>query len=308
MPRYLFGPVPSRRLGRSLGLDLVPFKTCTFDCIYCQLGRTTNKTIERTDYVPVAEVLSELEEALKDEPPPDYITLSGSGEPTLHSQFEEIIAKAKEMSSVPVALLTNGSLFFQKDVRKGALRADLVLPSLDAGDETLFRYVNRPHGELSFDEIVEGLIKFRQIYSGSIWLEVFLLSGINAEPAEALQIRKLADLIKADRIQLNTAVRPTAEDYACIVKEEKMRTLLEFFGPRAEIIADYPGLGEGGAAATTTDLLELLARRPCTLDDIAAGLSIHRNEAVKFLNALEKENKIISKRRGNKVYYRKVNK
>ncbi|MBN2512679.1 MAG: radical SAM protein, partial [Sedimentisphaerales bacterium] len=152
---YIFGPVPSRRLGRSLGVDLVPFKTCSYDCIYCQLGRTTNKTLERKEWLPLAEITDQLKQKLYLKP--DYITLSGSGEPTLFSRCRDLIGKIKESTDVPVAVLTNGSLLWMPEVRESLLEADLVIPSLDAGSERLFQYVNRPHPDISFDKMLEGL-------------------------------------------------------------------------------------------------------------------------------------------------------
>ena len=148
----VFGPVPSRRLGRSLGVDVVPFKTCTYDCIYCQLGRTTCKTVERKAWVPLEDVLDEVKEKLSTRP--DYITLSGSGEPTLFSPLGDLIVGIKSMTGIPVALLTNGSLLWQADVREAIRDVDLLIPSLDAGDEAMFRRVNRPHGGLSFEQML----------------------------------------------------------------------------------------------------------------------------------------------------------
>ncbi|MCK4583355.1 radical SAM protein, partial [Candidatus Bathyarchaeota archaeon] len=161
---YIFGPVPSRRLGRSLGVDLVPFKTCTCDCIYCQLGRTTNKTIERKEWVPTDSVIEQFKEKLDSNP--DYITLSGSGEPTLFSQLEELISRIKDITDIPVAVLTNGSLLWLPEVRRTLKPADLVVPSLDAGSNQIFQYVNRPHHDITFSKMLEGLVKFRDEYDG----------------------------------------------------------------------------------------------------------------------------------------------
>jgi wyosine [tRNA(Phe)-imidazoG37] synthetase (radical SAM superfamily) len=165
MSSQIFGPVPSRRLGRSLGVDLVPLKTCTYDCIYCQLGRTTCKTMERKEWVPLDGVLESLKEKLSSKP--DYITLSGSGEPTLYSRIDKLIDQIKAMTDVPVAVLTNGSLLSHEDVRKQLMAADLVIPSLDAGDEAMFRLINRPHEEISFPQMLDGLIDFAAIFAES---------------------------------------------------------------------------------------------------------------------------------------------
>ncbi|NQT19895.1 MAG: radical SAM protein, partial [Planctomycetes bacterium] len=156
MSKYIFGPVPSRRLGRSLGVDVVPLKTCSYDCIYCQLGNTTCKTVERKEWVPLDDVVLELKDRLSSRP--DYITLSGSGEPTLYSRVAELIDRIKVMTDVPVAVLTNGSLLWQEEVRRQLMKADLVIPSLDAGDEVMFRLVNRPHEDVSFERMLAGLV------------------------------------------------------------------------------------------------------------------------------------------------------
>jgi wyosine [tRNA(Phe)-imidazoG37] synthetase (radical SAM superfamily) len=166
-PKYIFGPVPSRRLGRSLGVDLVPYKTCTFDCIYCDLGRTTHKTVSRQSYVPPEEIQGELELYLSVlDKKPDYITLSGSGEPTLNTNVGEIIRKIKKITSTPAAVLTNGSLLSMDGVREDLSEADVVLPSLDAITPALFEYINRPHPSLGIEDIISGLIQFRKQYQG----------------------------------------------------------------------------------------------------------------------------------------------
>ncbi len=303
MASYIFGPVPSRRLGRSLGVDLVPFKTCTYDCVYCQLGRTTCKTVERKEWVPLDEVVGQLKEKLPTSP--DYITLSGSGEPTLFSRLGELIAAIKGMTDIPVAVLTNGSLLGVRDVKDGILDADLVIPSLDAGDETLFRHVNRPHDDISFGNMVDGLVRFRQAYAGEYWLEVFLLGGVTAFPAEAEKIAKLVERIGPDQVHLNTVTRPPAEDFALPVSKETMLRLADAFGGRAEVIADYRGTHKRAEfTARRGDVLNLLRRRPCTIDDIASGLRLHRNEVVKYIEELSAEGKITSERRDLRLYYR----
>ena len=188
---YIYGPVPSRRLGRSLGIDFVPFKTCTYDCIYCQLGRTTNKTTQREAWLSAEIIIDQLKNKLHTKP--DYITLSGSGEPTLFSTIGEIICRIKEITDIPVAVLTNGSLLWLPEVRNSLMAADLVLPLLDAGSDQLFRYINRPHRDISFNRMPEGLVKFRDEYSGKYWLEVFLLSGVTTVEAH---INMLAHCIR----------------------------------------------------------------------------------------------------------------
>ena len=302
MSQHVFGPVPSRRLGRSLGVDLVPFKVCTYDCIYCQLGRTTCKTTERKEWVPLNEVCASLRDTLDTKP--DFITLSGSGEPTLFSRPGELIRSIKDLTDVPVAVLTNGSLLSVPEVRAGLLEADLVVPSLDAGNERLFRIVNRPHEDIAFDRMAEGLIAFRQEYGGRYWLEVLLLGGITAIPAEVEQIADIAAKIGPDRVHLNTATRPPAEKSAIAVQKAELERLAAAFGGTATVVADYPATAQQGEfAARREDVLNLLRRRPCTVDDIAGGLGLHRNEVVKYVQELVDERLLSTSTSDGRVYY-----
>jgi len=302
MPSYIFGPVPSRRLGRSLGVDLVPFKTCTYDCIYCQLGRTTRKTTDRKEWIPLKDILRQLRDKLPTKP--DYITLSGSGEPTLYSRIGELIAEIKTLTEVPVAVLTNGSLFRDPEVRSALLEADLVAPSLDAGSETLFRYVNRPHEDISFDKLVEGLLRFRYEYSGRYWLEVFLL-GATTPMNEINKLVEITRRINPDRVQLNTVTRPPAEEFATPIPNEMMPHFAELFGDSAEVIADYRGIHrQKQFSALREDILDLLRRRPCSVDDIAQGLGMHRNEVVKYLTELTGEGKLGYELCKGRLYYK----
>ena len=182
---YVYGPVPSRRLGRSLGVDLVPYKVCSYDCIYCQLGRTKNKTIERKPYIPGATILDQVRQKLQEGVSADYITVAGSGEPTLNSEIGRLIHDIKKHTEIPVAVLTNSSLLGDSRVREAIVEADVVLPSLDAYDQKAFEAINRPHPEIPFEAMVEGLMAFRKAYGGEIWLEVFVLDGINATETDA---------------------------------------------------------------------------------------------------------------------------
>ena len=285
MNSHVFGPVPSRRLGRSLGIDLVPFKTCTYDCIYCQLGRTTNKTIERQEWVPLDEVTEELKDklALK----PDYITLSGSGEPTLYSRIGELIERIRTMTDIPIAVLTNGSLLWQYEVRGQLMDAHLVIPSLDTGDRSMFNAVNRPHPNISFKRMVEGLIIFREQYIGEYWLEVFLLAGYTALSTEVQKINECVERIGPDRVQVNTVTRPPAEDYAQTVDRRRLDVLAALLDSPTEVIADFRGVHlEPDFAATRETVLQMLRRRPCSIEDISQGLGIHRNETVKYIEEL----------------------
>jgi wyosine [tRNA(Phe)-imidazoG37] synthetase (radical SAM superfamily) len=301
--KYLFGPVPSRRFGRSLGVDLTPYKTCSLDCVFCQLGRTTNKTIERRDYVRMEEVLDELTEWFETDGEADYVTLSGSGEPTLHARFGEVLALVREKSDIPSLLLTNGTLLHLSEVREAAALADIVKVSLSAWDQASFGWVNRPHADLRFETLVSGQKAFRKAYNGQLWMEVFLVSGMNAMPGDVTRIAALAEEIGPDRIQLNTAIRPAAEDFAVPVSRERMEELTTLFHPQAEIIADFSKQKDLKLRANKESVLSMLRRRPCTADQIAAGFGMHLNEVSKYLGNLLRTKEIRTERKGGTVYY-----
>ena len=304
---HVFGPVPSRRLGRSLGVDLVPFKTCTYDCVYCQLGRTTNKTICRREYVPLGEVLGDLERALAAGPPPDCITLAGSGEPTLFRPLDELLAGIKQITDVPVVILTNGSLLWDPQVRAELALADVVMPSLDAGDDELFQRVNRPHPEVTFERMVEGLIACRREFFGAYWLEIMLLAGLTEKPEALRRLMALVEQIKPDRVYLNTAVRPPAESWVKAVPEEAMKVCAAALGPQCEIITDGVSSPEAaGTVGAEERVLALLRRRPCRLEDLSAGLGSHRNEVLKYLGHLLQAGQISSQVLGEQTYYMAV--
>lgn len=301
---YVFGPVPSRRLGRSLGIDLVPYKTCSYDCIYCQLGRTVEKTLTRKEYVPLEAILDETAQRLAEEVEPDYITLSGSGEPTLYSRLDELVAGIRRLTRTPVAVLTNGSLLWIPEVRRGLLEADVVIPSLDAGCEEVFQKVNRPHPDLDFAEVLSGMVSFRREFQGQIWLEVFLLKRITADRAQAGRMARLAEQLKPDRIQLNTVLRPPAEKSALAVDSTTMHSLATIFGDHAEVISSAPESEHGSTAeAGEAVIMELLRRRPCTIQDVSLGLGIPAAEAAKRLEILKRDGEILIRRRAGKVFY-----
>ncbi len=212
MYKHLFGPVPSRRLGMSLGVDMVPRKVCSLDCVYCEVGRTTLLTTERKEYVAEREIKEELNDFFSRHPDPEIITFSGYGEPTLNSAIAGVIDFLKEKKpQLPIAILSNGTLMGDPAVRKAILRADIVLPSLDAATEEVFRKINRPAGALDLQGYIQGLADFRKEFSGKIWLEVFILPGFNDHKAELDALKKAILKIKPDSVQLNTLDRPGTE-------------------------------------------------------------------------------------------------
>ncbi len=303
----VFGPVPSRRLGFSLGIDTVPYKTCSLDCIYCQVGRTTNKTIERKEYISCDDILPEIEKILlKQKERIDYITFSGSGEPTLNSRMKTMINSIKKLASIPIAVLTNGTLLFQPETREELMEADLVIPSLDAVSEEVFKKVNRPHHSLRIDKIIDGLSDFSQEFKGKIWLEIMIVKGTNDSPQEIKRMAGAIETIELDKIQLNTVVRPPAEEFAQPVNLENLKKIKRTLGEKCEIIAGFERPNqEFYSEDIQKGILTMVKRRPVTLLDISRSSGIHQNEAIKYLNILEKEDQISTKVYREKRYYYK---
>jgi len=305
----VFGPVPSRRLGMSLGIDLIPYKTCSYDCIYCELGKTTHKTTIRKEYVSKDLIIKQLEDYLPLlDFPPDYITISGSGEPTLNSKIGEVIAEIKHITSIPLAVITNSSLLFLDQVKEDLLTADIVLPSLDAVRPLIFKYVNRPEASLDINEVIKSLIDFRKVFSGQIWLEILFCRVINDDHAEVERIREKIEDIKPDKVQLNTVVCPSSEDFAYPLNGEQLTSIKEMLGAKAEVIADIVPSEKGTHFADNEEkIINLIARRPCTCDDICNALELHTNETLKYLDKLKKEGRVHYKLHHRCVYYHVVN-
>lgn len=303
--RYLYGPVPSRRLGRSLGIDLVPHKICTYDCIYCQIGKTTDKTLVRKEYVPVKEILEEVRRFLKEETSSiDHLSLSGSGEPTLHSQIRSVIEGIKTITSIPVAVITNGSLLYEEEVRQDLLHADIVLPSLDAVSSEVFMRINRPRPGFSIEKVIEGLVEFRKVYKGQIWLEILFCKGVNDSKEELLRMKKAVDRIQPDRIHLNTVVRPPSEKWAAPLSQKEMEEIQVYFGEKASIITEFdrhPSSISG--RDIKEEILEILKRRPLSLSDLSKGMGIPQNQLDQYIEPLIRAGKIYSRIFGNSVYY-----
>ena len=304
--KYIFGPVPSRRLGFSLGVDIIPYKTCSFDCIYCELGKTLCKTIEAVDQVGPEAVLGELRTFL-DQPSStiDFITVSGSGEPTLHPDLGVIIQEIKKMAKRPVALITNASLLFRDEVLKQVLEADIIVPSLDAVDSATFETVNKPHPDLTLDDLLTGLKNLGRHRQKRIWLEILLLKGINDAPGQIEQFRRLVQIIDPEKIQLNTVVRPPVEDYALPVEEGRLREIQKMFGPKAEVIG-HPSKdrSQPEGSMIEAEIRAMVARRPCTAEDIAQCLGLPLEKTMRFLNDLEHQNKIRLEQFNRKDFYR----
>lgn len=301
---HLYGPVPSRRLGYSLGVDLLPLKTCSMDCVYCQLGRNSRLTIGRKSFVPVEDVLAEIEDVLRSGRRVDAITFSGSGEPTLHPGLGRLIREIKRRTPVPVIVLTNSSLMTRPLVRKALAAADIVVPSLDAATETGFRKVNRPHPALSAARIIAGLAAFRKEYRGLIWLEVLLVKGLNDGPADLRALKRAVARIKPDRVQLNTVVRPPAESFARPLAPEELEKIRTFLGGTAEIIAAFGKRSRGPEPEDLASrILDFFRRRPETAEAVARSLGVSARLIRSVCRELERSGKIRPVRHAGRIFY-----
>jgi len=309
--KHIFGPVPSRRLGASLGIDIIPDKTCSYDCVYCQLGRTTNKTIERKEYVQNDAIIVELKSLLSTLESPrkaiDYITFSGSGEPTLNSAIGNLSREFKIITDIPIAVLTNGSLLYREDVRDALSNADLVVPSLDAVTEEVFQKVNRPHPSLTIEKVIDGIKEFSNSFNGEIWLEIMLVKGINDGQEEIERMAEVAADMNLAKIQLNTVIRPPTEKFALPLNAEEMQQIKEKMGEKAEVIAHFDRNKEKiYKGDVETEILAMLQRRPCTVLDISKALSLHINEVIKYIEQMQKNNSVKSVTQQNEVYYQVI--
>ena len=302
---HVFGPVPSRRLGFSLGIDPIAPKTCTMDCVYCELGRTTDRTVSRACFVDLDEILRELETRLEECPRLDFVTVSGSGEPTLSADLGKLIDGIRRLCEAPVAVLTNGSLFGDPDVRAELARAAIVAPSLDAVSPGAFQKVNRPHPSLDPAAIARSIAEFTRGFSGEVWLESLFVSGLNDDPGEVEGIARAIEAIGPDRVHVNTIVRPSAHPDARPVEAARLAEIARRLGPRAEIIASPADRAQPPARGDVAELIVAMAeRRPVTVGDVAMAIGTSLADAAKYLSALTEDGRLELVRHGGTLYYR----
>ncbi|MBC8208221.1 MAG: radical SAM protein [Desulfobulbaceae bacterium] len=316
--KYLFGPVYSRRLGHSLGIDLLPPKICTFNCVYCEVGPTTEATCERREYVPTEEIIAEIDEVLASQAggkPIDVFTLTAMGEPTLHSGLGAIIDHIKANSDKPVAVLTNGTLFFDPQVRRDLQNADIVIPSLDSARQESFERVNQPAVCIKLAEVIEGLICFRKEFYGKIWLEILLVRGMNDSLLDLQALRDVVARINPERIQLNTVARPPMDSTAGPVTQAKMNEaqdiLSEQYQGQIDILVDFQGTNmmkgsrkEELLDELANDIEAMLQRRPCTIEEIDKALDIRNRERTKkCIDMLVSAGRIEKRIHNNREFY-----
>lgn len=311
MEKFIFGPVPSRRLGISLGVDIVPYKTCTLDCIYCECGKTTDLTVERKSFIDPEIVLKQLYQAVNSDKHLDHITFSGSGEPSLNKDLGFFIDKIKSVTDVPVAVITNGTLLFREEVRRELRKADLVLPSLDVATSESFRRLNRPHPGLDLEKVMAGLIEFRKVYSGKIWLEVFIAGNINDNEQDLTGLYKQIRMIRPDKVQLNSLDRPPAYEGVQPAAIEVLEDIVKQWKDLpVEIIRRIKNREEISSFNLNLEnsILNTIKRRPLTIDDLCSVSGRNRLELFKYIDVLEKEEKVFEKIVGDKIFYASMNK
>jgi len=303
--RFVYGPVASRRLGFSLGVDIIPFKTCTLDCVYCQLGSTHRTTVRRRSFFPPRRILAQVRAAVRSGQRIDAITFSGSGEPTLNKDIGRLIRSIKRMTRIPVVVLTNGTLLSRRDVRRDLAAADIIVPSLDAVPARLFRRVNRPHASLVNEKVIDALARFRDDYAGEIRLEIMLVRGVNDSPAAVRALKAAIARVRPDRIDLNTVVRPPAERGVKPLDAAALDRIRRTLGPRAKPVASFAGKKQVPAAAGALEaaVLATVRRRPQTTNDIAVALGRHRDEVLKALTALLRRRRLRRIVHGGRSYF-----
>ena len=305
MYRHIYGPIMSRRLGVSLGIDMVPPKVCSLDCVYCEVGKTTCLTLERKEYIPVAEIIDELRDYMSRNAPPDFLTFSGSGEPTLHSKLGEIIRiMKKEYPQVKVAVITNATLLYDPDVRKELMECNVALPSLDGAIWKSFSDVDRPVNGLELNRVIDGIAQFSQEFHSTgkdkqVWVEVFIIEGVNSGQEDIDALANVFERIRPDRIQLNTLDRPGTERWVLPASAVTMESIRDQLADRipsclVEIISKQKIRESFTAYRSDIEnaILETISRRPCTFDDLADALTLKKHLLHQYLEIMQNEGKI----------------
>lgn len=306
---YIFGPVPSRRLGVSLGVDLVKKKTCNLDCVYCECGRTEETTNERKSYVDKEKVMAEIKDYINGGNYLDYITFSGWGEPTLNSDIGDILKEIKKITDIKTAVITNGTLLWMKEVREALMISDVVMPSLDAVSKEVFEKINRPYKNLEIEKIKSGIIEFANEYKGELKLEIFIIDGINNEDSEIEKFKEIIKKIKPSIVQLNSLDRPAPESWVKKADSdilEKIKTALEY--DKIEIISKYKNRENIKNYNESSEklILNMIEKRPCTVEDIVEITGISKAEVNKYIDILEKEKKTLTILGERGVFIKKI--
>ncbi len=294
---FVFGPVPSRRLGLSLGVNLIPYKVCTFNCVYCELGKTTELTVERRPYYNADDIESSFTEYIKRVKKIDYVTFSGSGEPTLNTELSKVIGFVKEHYNYRIAVLTNGSLMFRKDVREDLALADVVIPSLDTVKENTFKKLNMPHNSLTVGSMIDGIARFAEDFAGDVWLEVLFVNGFNDSDEELASLIDALKIIKPTKVQIGTVDRPPSYKTAKRVRQDRMMEIFTVLSTNlpnisVEMIGSFSGDGENFGGDLENSILKLINVRPCSKEELSVVFGVEPEIMHSILDKLMNNNKI----------------
>lgn len=303
--RRVFGPIRSKRLGKSLGIDVTPHKTCSYDCVYCSLGANDKTTLNAKNFYSVEAIIFELQSELHKHKNINYITISGSGEPTLYSNLKKLILEIKNITEIPLSIITNGSTLYKQEVRSSLLGLDIVIPSLDAGNKAAFNKINHPHNSIEFDEMVQGLFDFKKVFKGEIWLEVFIVKGINDSDCEIKDIADIANKLNPTKVQLVTSTRRVAYEGIEGIGHEDLIRLSKFFTCDVEVpeLHNQSGNPKTTKIITEEDVYESLVRHPETAEMIALGFDVDIEVVKNILDELVKKARVrVNTLNGKKIY------
>ncbi len=307
---HIFGPVLSRRLGISLGVDLVTHKICSLDCIYCECGKTTGLTVDRKEYAAFETIKQELDHYWAHHEDPDYITFSGSGEPSLNPCLGQVITYIKaNKPGIKVAVLTNATLFHNPDVRQALMKADRVVPSLDAATKQAFDRINCPHKDVDLKQMIQGLKFFSKEYTGEFFLEVFILPGINDDSENIQQLSRAIKQIQPTRVQLNTLDRPgTLKNIRPADRQQLEQVISAIDYSPIEIIAkvDDTRHSKSRRADIKTAIIETIHRRPCTQKDLVQTLGVEPDMIDLYIKQLEQDKKITAVLQERGLFYQTI--
>lgn len=304
---HLFGPVFSRRLGLSLGVDLIPYKSCSYNCVYCECGQTDQTTCMRQEFFPPEDIISELDHYLSNSPRLDSVTFAGSGEPTLSTSLGTILRFLKiSYPQYQTTVLTNGSLLSDLQVREELQIADQVIPTLSTVYNTTFQLIHRPDIKITITKVIDGLFRFRERYTGKFIIELFILPGLNTTAKELEGLKKVLKQLHPDGIQLNTLDRPPADDWVHPASLEELIQIRDYLDlPSITIAGDTIPPGH----SIRTDLNELdliwsvLSRRPSTSEDLIRMTGLSEAIITSILTTLQEERKILQKTAPRGIFY-----
>lgn len=303
---FIFGPVPSRRLGLSLGINIVPFKTCSFNCIYCEVGKTTDLTVKRKSFYDVDEIKKDFVETVDKSGHIDFVTFSGSGEPTLNSDIGELIDFVKSFNKYKIAVLTNGSLMYKESVRKDLMNADVVVPSLDAALSGVFKKVNLPHKDLEIDKIIDGLFKFKKEFKGQVWLEILFVEGVNDSEENLNALIEAVNRISPDIVQIGTVDRPPAYSSAHKVNDEKMMDIYTYLSAhlkmKVDIIGSFNKENDKFYDNIERSIIKMVNIRPCSKDELKSIFNLNDESIKETLDKLIGEEKIYTEEFQGKLF------